>query len=428
MITAFMFIGFIISLLASVMFSGAEQSVGSISRDSLEKLHENNITGADTLLGITSNKRRFHLMLQSGRIISITGGTILLYLLIASMGKTNGLNTWCIGVFTFVFALAFFILTDGILSKIISVGENEKSVPFFASFVSIFYYLFIPLTFFCDFILSVSIKKTSEMAAKEDALIEMVKSESESGVIEQEEGEMIQSILNFYDTTVREVMVPRMDVAAAEKNISIDELILLFKNEAHSRIPVYDGRIDNIIGVIYSKDLLIPLSEKDVSQEISITNIMRKPYFVPETKNISELLRDMKKEKVHLAIVVDEYGGTSGIVALEDLLEEIVGDIQDEYDKDGHALFTWIDNRTVVMDASLNIDDVNEILHTNIPNEDFDTLAGFIYHTLGSIPESGEEIIWNNVAFTIKEIVGNRISKVSVKLEETRTENQLDEE
>ena len=406
------------------MFSGAEQSLSSISRDSLEKLRENSVPGADVLLGITSNKRRFHLMLQFGRIICITGGTILLFILINGLGETNGLNEWLMMFIIFILSIAFFILTDGIFSKTIAVGEYEKSVPFFASFLSVFYYLFIPLTFIADAALSVFIKKTSEMAAKEDALIEMVKSESESGVIEQEEGEMIQSILGFYDTNVREVMVPRMDVVAAGKNVSLDELILLFKNEAHSRIPVYDGSIDNIIGVIYSKDLLILLAGGDVSREISITGIMRKPYFVPETKKLSELLRDMKKDKVHLAIVVDEYGGTSGIVALEDLLEEIVGDIQDEYDKDENALFTWIDNRTISLDASLNIDDVNELIHTSIPNKDFDTLAGFIYHSLGSIPEGGEEIVWNNAVFTIKEIIGNRISKVLVKLEEPRNENE----
>jgi putative hemolysin len=428
-ITALMFAGFIIALLASTMFSGAEQAVGSISRDSLEKLHDNAVAGADTLLGITSNKRRFHLMLLSGRIISITGGAILLFFLITGAGEVNSMNLWYKGCITFILALAFFILTDGILSKIISVGEYEKNVPLFASFLSLFNFLFIPITFLAELILSASIKKTSEMAAKEDALIEMVKSESESGVIEQEEGEMIQSILNFYDATAREVMVPRIDVVAAEKNISLDDLILLFKMEAHSRIPIYDGHIDNIIGVMYSKDLLISLADKDSSRELSITDSMRKPYFVPETKKLSELLRDMKKEKMHLAVVVDEYGGTSGIVALEDLLEEIVGDIQDEYDQDERELFTWVDNRTVIMDASMKIDDVNEILHLNIPDENFDTLAGFIYHQLGSIPEGGEEIKWNDVVFTIKDIAGNRISKVTVKLqEEPLIQNEQSEE
>ena len=420
--------GFIVALLMSSMFSGAEQALSSISRDSLEKLHDMNVAGADALLGITANKRRFHLMLLSGRIISIAAGTILLFFLMTEIGETVGLNAvygWFIGLIAFFMALALFVLTDGVLSKIISVGEYETTVPRFASFLTVFNFLLFPLTFLSDLILSVSIKKNTEMAAKEDALIEMVKSESESGVIEQEEGEMIQSILNFYDTTIREVMVPRIDVVAAEKNISLDELIQLFKNEAHSRIPVYDERIDNIIGVIYAKDLLISLAEKDISTDVSITGIMRKPYFVPESKKLSELLKDFKKAKVHLAIVVDEYGGTSGIVALEDVLEEIVGDIQDEYDQDEQSLFSWIDDRTVIMDAGMNIDDVNEILHTSIPNEGFDTLAGFIYHQLGYIPEGGEEITFNTAVFTIKEIIGNRISKVLVKLEEQKNRDEI---
>jgi putative hemolysin len=424
---SFSLFGYILALLASVMFSGAEQAIGSISRDSLEKLHDNNVAGADSLIGITANKRRFHLMLLSGRIISITAGTILLFFLMNEIGAAIGFSTvsgWFIGCITFVIAFVVFVLADGVLSRIISVGEYEITVPRFASFLTFFSFLLLPLTFLSDALLSFSIKKNTEMAAKEDALIELVKSESESGVIEQEEGEMIQSIMNFYDITAREVMVPRLDIIAAEKNVSIDKLIQLFKAEAHSRIPVYDNRIDNIIGVIYSKDLLIALAEKGVSDEISITDIMRKPYFVPESKKLSELLTDFKKAKVHLAIVVDEYGGTSGIIALEDVLEEIVGDIQDEYDQNEQSLFSWIDDRTVMIDAGMNIDDVNEILHTGIPNEGFDTLAGFIYHQLGYIPGGGEEITWDGDVFTIKEIVGNRISKVLVKLEEPKSKDE----
>jgi putative hemolysin len=420
-----MLAGFIISFLASMMFSGAEQAIGSISRDSLEKLHDNDVAGAEALLRVTANKRRFHLMLLAGRIISIAAGTILLFFLVSGIDEKTGLSPvsrWLAGIVTFAAAFVIFVLADGVLSRIISVEENDVSVPRFASFLTFFYYLLFPLTYLSDTILSAAIKKNTEMAAKEDALIEMVKSESESGVIEQEEGEMIQGILNFYNTTAREVMVPRMDVIAAEKNISIDELINLFKTEAHSRIPVYEDRIDNIVGVIYSKDLLIALAEKGISGGVSVAGIMRKPYFVPESKKLSELLTDFKKAKVHLAIVVDEYGGTSGIVALEDVLEEIVGDIQDEYDQDEQSLFAWVDDRTVLMDAGMNIDDVNEILHTSIPNEGFDTLAGFIYNQLGIIPEGEEEITWNGTVFTIKEIIGNRISKVLVKLEEPKDE------
>ncbi|MHB9028756.1 MAG: hemolysin family protein, partial [Candidatus Latescibacterota bacterium] len=281
---------------------------------------------------------------------------------------------------------------------------------------------FFPLTYLFDTVLSIFIKRNTEMAAKEEALIELVKSESESGVIEEEEGEMIQSVLSFYDTTAREVMVPRIDVVAADVSTPIDELITLFRKEGHSRIPIFEGRIDNIVGVMYSKDLLIAIAERDRS-EVSVAETMRKPFFVPEAKKISELLNELRNAKVHLAIVVDEYGGTSGIVALEDIIEEIVGDIQDEYDQD-EGDFSWIDGQTVLIDAGLNIDDVNDILRTDIPNENFDTLGGFIYHQLGFIPEGGEKVMWEDISFIIREIIGNRISKVLVTLPEPRTENE----
>ena len=217
-------------------------------------------------------------------------------------------------------------------------------------------------------------------------------------------------------------MVPRIDMIAVEKNISVEELLTLFKKWGHSRIPVYDDRIDNILGVIYAKDLLPVIAEKG-KENFSIIETMRKAYYVPETKIISVLLKEFKKSKVHIAIVVDEYGGTAGIVALEDLLEEIVGEIQDEYDQDERD-YLWINDRIVLMDAGLGIDDVNEIIHADIHGDDFDTLAGFIYHQLGNIPVGGEEFSWENFTFTIREIIGNRISKVLVKLEKPLIRNK----
>jgi len=213
---------------------------------------------------------------------------------------------------------------------------------------------------------------------------------------------------------VREVMVPRIDVVAADIAMPVNDLISLFKSAGHSRIPMYDGRIDNIVGVLYAKDLLIEVAEKG-KKATSAASIMRKPYYVPETKKISELLNDLRQAKLHLAIVVDEYGGTSGIVALEDLIEEIVGDIQDEYDSEERT-HTWLDPHTVLLDAGLNVEEVNDILRTDIPNEDFDTLAGFLYHQLGYIPTGGEEMEWGGLTFSIKEINGHRISKVLVTL------------
>ena len=421
-VQAVMLFCFILAFLTAVILSGAEITIGSISRDSLEKLMENKVRGASQIYGIIKNKRRFHLMFLSGRIIAIVIGTFFMYSFVFHEGGkwavTNIVNWF---VIFFVSVLAF-ILAEGILAKLFSMGEYENTVPRYGYFLVMFHILLFPLTFFLDRILSVFIKENLEMAAKEEALMEFVKSESEAGVIEQEEKDMIQGVLDFFDTTVREVMVPRIDMVAVEKGISTDELISLFEKEGHSRIPVYDGRIDTIMGVIYAKDILPIIAEKG-KKGFSITDTMRKAYYVPETKKISVLLKEFKKEKVHLAIVVDEYGGTSGIVALEDLLEEIVGEIQDEYDRDERDYF-WINDHAVIMDAGLDIDDVNEIIHADIPGEDFDTLAGFIYHQLGVIPRGGEEFRWEDILFTIKEIDGNRISKVLVKLDEPLIRNR----
>jgi len=416
---------FFFALSVSILFSSAEIAIGNISRDSLEKLSENNIRGASMILGIISNKRRFQLMLISGRTISVVGGTVVLYVLCHNYALLRNITTHGILLLVFAVSSVSFVCADSLLARFAAMGEHEKTVTRFAYFLVVFHILLFPLTFIIEKILSVVIKENIELAAKEEALIEYVKSESESGVIEEEEKEMIESVLEFSDTTVREVMVPRIDMIAAKNDITIDELITMFEHEGHSRIPVYDGRVDNIIGAIYAKDLLTVIAQKG-KDNFAIETIMRKAYFVPETKKISVLLEEFKKEKVHIAIVVDEYGGTAGIVALEDLLEEIVGEIHDEYDEEGYESL-WINDSTVIIDPGLDIHDVNEMIHTTMPDEDFDTLSGFLYHQLGFIPLGGEVVEWENVTFTIKEIDGNRISKVLVKLNEPSSPDEKNE-
>ncbi len=406
--------GFMLSMFASLMFAGADYTLGSISRDSIDKMAENDVPGARGLLRLTGSRRRFELMLLAGRFCSITAGTLVLTFFFDRILAAWTMG-WLVGtILAFLVSAFVFVLTDGVFSRLVATGELESNLPRFASFLTLSAIFLYPLSILLDWIAGLFIKPTVELAAKEEALREYVKSESELGVIEEEEGEMIQSILAFADTTAREVMVPRIDVVAADIATPVDELISLFKSAGHSRIPLYDGRIDNIAGVLYAKDLLIEIAEKG-REGISAAATMRKPYFVPETKKISELLNDLRQAKVHLAIVVDEYGGTSGIVALEDLIEEIVGEIQDEYDSEERT-HIWLDSRTILMDAGLNIEEVNDILRTDIPNEDFDTLGGFLYHQLGYIPVGGEEIVWDGATFTVRELIGHRISKVLVTL------------
>ena len=257
-----MLIGFIVFLLISVMFSGAELAIGTISRDSLEKLVDSKVRGASLILGMIENKRRFLLMLLSGKILSIVGGTVFLYSFIFIESSKWSLSNNLVMLLTVVLSVSAYVLTEGLFAKLVSIGEYENRVSRFAYFLFMFHIILLPVTFLIDFILSILIKESLELAEKEEAFIELVKSESESGVIEQEEREMIQSIFEFSDTTVREVMVPRIDMIAAEKSLPIDELLNLFEKEGHSRIPVYDERVDNILGVIYSKDLLTYISGK----------------------------------------------------------------------------------------------------------------------------------------------------------------------
>jgi len=408
--------GVVLSFFASVMFSGASSALGQISRDSIQKLMENKVRGASLLYTIIRNKRRFQLMLLSGRILAVVCGSMFIGSFAASREGLVFSEEIAVWIAAFVLSGVAFVFAEAVVGRLISIGEYEETVPRFTYFLAVFHLFLFPLTLFLETVLSLSIEKNQEIAAKEEALIELVKSESEAGVLEQEEKNMIEGVLDFFDTTVREVMVPRIDMVAVEKDTSIDELVTLFKEKGHSRIPVYDERIDNIMGVVYAKDILPVIAERG-KENLSITGVMRKPYFVHESKKISDLLAEFRKAKVHLAIVVDEYGGTAGIVALEDLLEEIVGDIRDEFDRDERDYF-WINDRMVLLDAGLPIDEVNEIIHSDIQGEDFDTLAGFIYHKLGLIPKGGEEFRMDDYTFIIKQIKGNRISKVLVKLDE----------
>ena len=414
-----MLIGFVVTFGASIFFSGAEIAIGNTSRDSLERLAKNKVSGAALVLGILKNKRRFQFMLVSGRIISIVGGTLLLSGILIQLFDRYGRSAGEIGFAAFIVAIIIFVTAESLLARIAALGEYEKIISRFAYFLAFSHIVLFPLTYILEKISSLFIKRNIELAAKQEALIELVKSESEDGVIEQEEKDMIESILEFSDTIVREVMVPRIDIVAAKQETTISELILLFKEEGHSRIPIYEDRIDNIVGVVYAKDLLTAIADK-VKESFGIKDIMRSAFFVPETKHISDLLKEFRKTKVHIAIVIDEYGGTVGIVALEDLLEEIVGEIQDEFDDEKQDSL-WINENTVIIDAGFYIDDVNEMINAVIPDEGFDTLGGFLYHQLGFIPKGGEKVEWKNFTFTIKEINGNRISKVLVKINESPT-------
>jgi len=252
----------------------------------------------------------------------------------------------------------------------------------------------------------------------EEELKMLVEAGEEEGVLEEEEKEMIHSIFEFTDTVVRKVMVPRTDIRAVEVNSNIDELLDVIMKAGHSRIPVYEESIDNIAGVVHAKDLLRALHEN--GREVTIRELMRPPYVIPENKKVDELLAEFKRSKVQMAIVVDEYGGTAGLVTIEDLLEEIVGDIMDEYDVEG-PLVEIIDENTMVVDARTPIDEINEQMDLTLPEEEFDTIGGLVFGLLGRQPEQGETIEYGVLDLVVEKTDGRRIEKVKIIKREERT-------
>ncbi len=249
----------------------------------------------------------------------------------------------------------------------------------------------------------------------EEEIKVLVDAGEEEGVILEEEKEMIYSIFELGETLAREVMVPRIDVVALEASTPMLEALHTVMEAGYSRIPVFKETIDNVQGVLYAKDLLPYL--RDGRTDVPLKSILREAYFVPETKKASDLLPDLQQRRVHVAVVVDEYGGMAGLVTIEDLLEEIVGEIQDEYDTE-EPFVEFIDDSEYIFDARVDLDDLNRLMNVDLPTEDSDTLGGFIYTELGQVPVVGDQVSFENLDFTVESVAGRRIKKVRVERQE----------
>jgi len=220
-------------------------------------------------------------------------------------------------------------------------------------------------------------------------LQQVIDESEEKGLIDHEEGDMIEGIFELKQTVAREIMIPRTSIVAVPKDCSLDQLLTIIIDSGHSRIPVFDENVDHIVGILNAKDLL-PFW-RDNKTEIPTGDICRDPYFVPETKRINDLLNELRAKKSHLAVIVDEYGGTSGIVTIEDIIEEIIGEIRDEHDME-EELFVDQDERSTIVNAIVNLDDFEERFEVTLPREGYDTLGGYIIHLLGRVPKRGEEL------------------------------------
>lgn len=293
--------------------------------------------------------------------------------------------------------------------------DPETWVSRLRFYIRLFSFIFYPLV-------SISIWLSQEETSPseplslvtEEELMLMVEAGQQEGVLEQGEGQMIFSIFQLGDTLTREIMVPRIEMLAIDVGTGLSQALDTFLESGYSRLPVYVERVDNVMGILYAKDLLKVLREGNDGEE-GIRAILREPYFVPEAKKVDELLAEMQHRRVHMAIVVDEYGGVAGVVTLEDIIEEILGEIQDEYDVEDMP-FQVMEDGSFLFRGRIDLDDFNHITGCHLPPDEADTLSGFIYGRLGHVPVTGERIELDGLQLLVEQVSNRRIRSVRAKL------------
>ncbi len=329
-------------------------------------------------------------------VLSITSSSVLPYILAL-----------------FVLACVVIVLGDTVPEAIGSTHADVLLVSA-GTLMSVLVWLFTPLVGLLvriSRVLSTIFRSnTSVNTVTEEEIMTMIDAGHTGGSIEEEEKDMLYSVLQLGETHISEMMIPRIDITAVALNHSIDQAAEVFITSGFSRIPVYEENLDNIRGLLYAKDLLARWHNSDEDTTIEI--LMRAAYFVPETKPADELLKELQQRKVHLAIVVDDYGGTAGLVTIEDIIEEIIGDIQDEYDINEEDDYEQTSEHEYIVDAGIDIDDFNDLLDLDLPTDDSDTLGGYIYTVFGRVPEVDEEIEEDKFYLRVMSVDGRRIRKV----------------
>lgn len=320
-----------------------------------------------------------------------------------------------------VIVLTFMILIlSEITPKVIAINNPLKSARQISSFIYLLFKLLKPISsLIANSTLSLEerLPKPNSKMTSED-IMTMAEVSEQEGSIKSDEREIIENVIEFGTTTVREIMTSRVNIVAISTADSLNEVLQQIREKGLSRMPIYENDLDNILGVIHSKDVL-PYINSDIERTtINWRTIARKALFVPSTKKVDDLLRDFQQEKTHIAIVVDEYGGTEGLITLDDILEEIVGEISDEYDDVEESLYTKFKSGVYIFDAKIDLDDMEDILDMELTSTDdeYETLGGLVYHLTERIPNVGERVYYNNMELTIHSVKNNRVKKLRVKV------------
>jgi CBS domain containing-hemolysin-like protein len=395
----------IVALVLVVAVAASEAAVASASRLRLATMAGRGNRRAAHLHAFAERRASTLAALALARTVALVVATSLgIFLITEERG-----HTWSILITTAVVVLAVVAVLDSLPRLIVSRSPESWGIRLLPV-MNFFRAVFGPLAGMVNGALGGVVQRQDDQPDETEELLREADIDTGGEPLHEDERQMIEGIIGLEETTVREIMAPRIDIAAVEDDATMDDVLKVIVERGFSRIPIYQETIDNVVGIVYAKDLLRHLAE---GKRPALRDIARPPYFIPESKRVDELLAELRKSKVHIAIVVDEYGGTAGMVTIEDLLEEIVGEIQDEYDRE-EAPIEKVTETEAILDARVTVD-VLEDLFDFVPDEedqDYDTVGGFVYHHLGKVPAAGDEVRVDGITLRVLSVVGRRIKKI----------------
>jgi putative hemolysin len=416
---------FIIFLLLSAFFAAAEIAFVSLQRFKLEHLVQNQVKNAKLVAWFKEHPERLlSTILLGNNLVNTAAASLGTALILGFLGEQSG-----IVVSTVVITALLLIFGDAI-PKTSAAHHAEKISLALAPSIRVVSLIFTPFVYALSWITSnfgklFGARPVGRSLVSEEEILAMISAGQRDGVVEAAEAEMFHKIFEFGDRPAREIMVPRTEITWVKKGTRIEDFFKIYLEHPYTRYPVYEGVRDHVIGTISSKDLLMSLAKGTCDIDRTIDDIIRPAYFAPEGKRISELLPEMRNKNIHLCIVVDEYGGISGIITLTSLVEEIVGDVKDEFsniDRD----YEIIDEFNFQIDGAMRIEDVNTEMNLGLPEGAYETVAGFILTLLGRIPKTGDQVIYKGLKMAITRMNGFKIEEVLVtRVKHAETENKV---
>lgn len=417
----------IVLIMLSALFSGSETAYTTIDEVTLMRLVREKKIKEDDMKYWAKSSSMIPSLLVGNNIVNITASSIItVFAIRISRTFTNLSENLTVTISTIT--ITILIITFGeILPKVLMRVNAEKSIPYLLYFMKVSYFIFKPITFLMDkittFIMNYLVPKRLRNTEKRSALASMddittiIHIGHKEGIIKESTHELLTGVIDFRSKTVEEIMTPRVDMVCIEADTDINDIIRLTVETGLSRFPVYEETIDHIIGIFHTRSLFkdyLKSNNKNIKTKNKAIDYIMLPYFIPETKTISSLFNDMQKKKLQMAITIDEYGGTSGLVTMEDIVEEIMGDIEDESDKKEEDLIKFKGKR-IIVNGTASIEEINEALNWNIEeHEEYQTIAGYVIDKLDHIPETNERLILNGYRIRIMKVEDRRIIEMEL--------------